>query len=345
MPSRPAASTSRSTATTCGSSARARSSRPTSRPAASTAGSSCSSTTCCSPAARSAPRSTRSPTSAARAPSSSRSSSTGATASCRSAPTTSARTSRPRWSRRVHVLLTEDDGRDAVLLGPADRRGRGRPVKRHLLSRRRPDPRRRDARPRHRRGARPGLAGAPRSRSCRPCAAAPSSTCSSRTRPAPARRFELAAKRLSADVINFSAKGSSVSKGETLKDTALTLEAMGSDAVVCRHSWSGAPANLSPLGPRLGRQRRRRHPRAPDAGAARRLHDAPAPRPGRGPAGHDRRRRPAQPGRALQRPAAAHPRRRGHPRRAADAAAGRRRAPGRRRCRTTSTRCCPSPTS
>ena len=42
--------------------------------------------------------------------------------------------------------------------------------------------------------------------------------------------FELAAKRLSADVINFSAKGSSVSKGESLKDTALTLEAMGADA-------------------------------------------------------------------------------------------------------------------
>ncbi|MFP5220639.1 MAG: aspartate carbamoyltransferase catalytic subunit, partial [Actinomycetes bacterium] len=57
--------------------------------------------------------------------------------------------------------------------------------------------------------------------------------------------FELAAKRLSADVINFSAKGSSVSKGETLKDTALTLEAMGSDAVVVRHSWSGAPVNLA----------------------------------------------------------------------------------------------------
>src|SRR3712207_1851026 len=46
--------------------------------------------------------------------------------------------------------------------------------------------------------------------------------------------FELAAKRLSADVINFSAKGSSVSKGESLKDTALTLEAMGSDAIVVR---------------------------------------------------------------------------------------------------------------
>ncbi len=57
--------------------------------------------------------------------------------------------------------------------------------------------------------------------------------------------FELAAKRLSADVINFSAKGSSVSKGETLKDTAMTLEAMGSDAIVVRHSWSGAPVNLA----------------------------------------------------------------------------------------------------
>ncbi len=60
--------------------------------------------------------------------------------------------------------------------------------------------------------------------------------------------FELAAKRLSADVINFSAKGSSVSKGETLKDTALTLEAMGSDAVVVRHSDSGAPHRLANAG-------------------------------------------------------------------------------------------------
>ena len=57
--------------------------------------------------------------------------------------------------------------------------------------------------------------------------------------------FELAAKRLSADVINFSAKGSSVSKGESLKDTAWTLQAMGADAVVCRHSSSGAPQQLS----------------------------------------------------------------------------------------------------
>ena len=52
--------------------------------------------------------------------------------------------------------------------------------------------------------------------------------------------FEAAAKRLSADVINFSAKGSSLSKGESLKDTALTLQAMGADAVIIRHSASGA---------------------------------------------------------------------------------------------------------
>jgi len=57
--------------------------------------------------------------------------------------------------------------------------------------------------------------------------------------------FEAAAKRLSADVINFSAKGSSVAKGESLKDTALTLEAMGADAVVIRHSASGAPHRLA----------------------------------------------------------------------------------------------------
>ena len=57
--------------------------------------------------------------------------------------------------------------------------------------------------------------------------------------------FELAAKRLSADVINFSTSGSSVSKGESLKDTALTLQAMGADAIVIRHSSSGAPLTLT----------------------------------------------------------------------------------------------------
>lgn len=60
--------------------------------------------------------------------------------------------------------------------------------------------------------------------------------------------FETAAKRLSADVINFSAKGSSVSKGESLKDTALTLQAMGADAVIIRHWASGAPQRLADAG-------------------------------------------------------------------------------------------------
>lgn len=53
--------------------------------------------------------------------------------------------------------------------------------------------------------------------------------------------FELAAKRLSADVLNFAVSTSSVAKGESLKDTVLTLQAMGVDAVVVRHPMSGAP--------------------------------------------------------------------------------------------------------
>ena len=60
--------------------------------------------------------------------------------------------------------------------------------------------------------------------------------------------FELAAKRLSADVINFAAKGSSVSKGESLKDTAQTLEAMGADAIVLRHGSSGSANRLAHSG-------------------------------------------------------------------------------------------------
>lgn len=57
--------------------------------------------------------------------------------------------------------------------------------------------------------------------------------------------FETAAKRLSADVVTFSAKGSSLSKGESLKDTALTLQALGADAVVVRHAASGAAHRLT----------------------------------------------------------------------------------------------------
>ncbi|WP_444542538.1 aspartate carbamoyltransferase catalytic subunit, partial [Granulicoccus phenolivorans] len=57
--------------------------------------------------------------------------------------------------------------------------------------------------------------------------------------------FELAGKWLSADVINVSAKGSSTSKGESLRDTVATLDAMGVDALVVRHSASGAPAQTA----------------------------------------------------------------------------------------------------
>ncbi|MEN9714108.1 MAG: hypothetical protein RLZZ164_772 [Actinomycetota bacterium] len=60
--------------------------------------------------------------------------------------------------------------------------------------------------------------------------------------------FEIAAKRLSADLINFSAKGSSVSKGESLKDTAQTLAAGGVDVFVIRHSASGAALSLAERG-------------------------------------------------------------------------------------------------
>lgn len=60
--------------------------------------------------------------------------------------------------------------------------------------------------------------------------------------------FDAAAKRLSADITNFSAKGSSVSKGESLKDTAQTLEAMGADLFVIRHSASGAAKRLAESG-------------------------------------------------------------------------------------------------
>ena len=60
--------------------------------------------------------------------------------------------------------------------------------------------------------------------------------------------FEIAATRLSADVINFSAATSSLSKGESLKDTAQTLEALGADAIVVRHPMSGAAHQLAHRG-------------------------------------------------------------------------------------------------
>ena len=59
--------------------------------------------------------------------------------------------------------------------------------------------------------------------------------------------FTLAAKRLSADVVNFSVSSSSVVKGETLQDTALTIQALGADLLVIRHGSSGVPEYLNKI--------------------------------------------------------------------------------------------------
>ncbi len=123
--------------------------------------------------------------------------------------------------------------------------------------------------------------------------AAPSSTSSSRRRPAPKVRFELAGKRLGADVLNMSVRTSSVSKGETLIDTATTLNAMRPDILVVRHQDSGA-AELAVAQARLLRgQCRRRQPRASHPGAARRAHHPPPARRFRGADRGHLRRHPA----------------------------------------------------
>ena len=255
--------------------------------------------------------------------------STAATGSCRSGPTSSARTCPPRWPRRSRVRLEEHDGEDGVPLAAI----RGDRDEAHLLERGRPEPRRRRAGP--------GTAEEMRSLADRPIKKLPALRGrtivnlffedSTRTRIS----FEAAAKRLSADVINFSAKGSSLSKGESLKDTALTLEAMGADAVVVRHWASGAPHLLAHAGWSKSSvvnagDGTHEHPTQAllDAFTMWR-HLAPSNgRKPRRPPGRHRRRRAAQPGGALQRPAAADPRRRGDPGRAADAAAVRRRHVG-----------------
>ena len=116
--------------------------------------------------------------------------------------------------------------------------------------------------------------------------------------------FELAAKRLSADTMSIKAAGSSVDKGESLKDTALTLGAYDPDVIVLRHPQIGAPQLVARVHGRAHRQRRRRQAPAPDPGAARPLHDPGGARPDRGPPRRDRRRRPALAGRALEHPGA-----------------------------------------
>ena len=114
--------------------------------------------------------------------------------------------------------------------------------------------------------------------------------------------FEVAAKNLSADVVNIAAASSSVSKGESLVDTVRTVEALGAHMLVMRH-WRvrGAVPRGRDLR-RLRAQRRRRLARPPVAGPARPVHDARAAarRVARGPqGGHPRRPAPLAGG-ALQ---------------------------------------------
>ena len=86
--------------------------------------------------------------------------------------------------------------------------------------------------------------------------------------------FEVAAKNLSADVVNIAAAASSVAKGESLVDTVRTLEALGAQMLVMRHARVGRAVPRGRGVRRLGAQRRRRLARPPDAGAARPVHAA-----------------------------------------------------------------------
>ena len=92
--------------------------------------------------------------------------------------------------------------------------------------------------------------------------------------------FEVAAKAMGADVVNLTASGSSVEKGETLIDTVRTLEAIGADVVVMRHGTSGRTVPRGPEHEGQHHQRRRRYTRSPHPGAAGSLHDPEAPRAG-----------------------------------------------------------------
>ena len=116
--------------------------------------------------------------------------------------------------------------------------------------------------------------------------------------------FELAAKRLSADVMSVKSSGSSVDKGESLKDTALTLDAYDPDVIVIRHPHIGAPNLVA----------RVTGAHVVNAGDGKHQHPTQAlldlytieraRRPGRGAARRDRRRRAPLQGRPLEHPGA-----------------------------------------
>ena len=170
---------------------------------------------------------------AARRASSSPSSSTAATASCRSAPTTSARTCPPRGasgSRSSSTRSTAPTG-SCSSTHPEEADDEASALDR------RPRPATTSSASSRQRGALERDA----TRSCRRCRASSCSTSSSSPRRAPSSSFELAAKRLSADAMSLKAAGSSVDKGESLKDTVLTLAPTSPHAIVVRHPQIGAP--------------------------------------------------------------------------------------------------------
>ena len=84
--------------------------------------------------------------------------------------------------------------------------------------------------------------------------------------------FEQAGKILSADVINVSGSGSSVEKGESLYNTALTIQAMNADVIVIRHPQSGRAPLSGKYARKLDHQRRRRGPRTPHSGPSGPVH-------------------------------------------------------------------------
>ena len=210
-------------------------------------------------------------------PSSSPSSSTADTASCRCAPTTSARTCRRAAREDVEGALR------GSWTAPMEWRSMRAENVRHLLSivdlgrdeiarcSRPPKASKRSANA--------------RSRRCRRCAAGRSSTSSTRTSTRTRVSFEIAAKRLSADVVNVSAAASSVAKGESLRDTARTLRALGADAIVLRHPAAGAPALLARQTDACVMNAGDGAHEHPTQASARHVHRAAALRADRGPAG------------------------------------------------------------
>src|SRR6266496_3375454 len=210
--------------------------------------------TCSTPAARSAPGSRRSSTTADPTASSWRCSSTAATASCRSVPTTSARTFRPRatsasrcsssrWTRSTASCSFPHQRRRTrmgdIRVMREDLRPPAEPPKRHLIA---INDLTRDDVERLLATARTFERSLEREVKKLPTLKGrlvinvfyESSTRTSSS-------FELAAKRLSADTMSIKSSGSSVDKGESLKDTAITLGAYDPDVIVIRHPQIGAP--------------------------------------------------------------------------------------------------------